>query len=66
MGIDKQNILWYTIPKTTIGGEYMKNKKADYIIIAPQSAFRFVLELIAHDNPSLRAQIKEILEAYSQ
>ncbi len=41
-----------------------KNKKTNLWIIAPRFALPVILELIAHDNPTLAPKIKELLKAY--
>lgn len=44
----------------------MKNKRTNLVIIAPRFALRFVLELLAKDNPQLAPRIKELLKAYGE
>lgn len=41
-----------------------ENKRTNLEIIVPRFALEFVLELLAHDNPQLEPQIREILKAY--
>lgn len=43
-----------------------ENKRTNLWIIAPRFALRFVLELLAQDNPELAPKIKELLKAYGE
>ncbi len=43
-----------------------ENKRTNLVIVVPRFALRFVLELIAQDNPQLKPRIKELLKAYGE
>ena len=43
-----------------------ENKRTNLVIVVPRFALRFVLELVAQDNPGLAPKIKELLKAYGE
>lgn len=43
-----------------------ENKRTNLVIVAPRFALKFILDLLANDNPSLKPAIEDLLKAYGE
>ena len=66
MRIDSPSETEYNAGRKGVKTLNKENKRTNLVIVVPRFALRFVLELIAQDNPQLKPRIKELLKAYGE